>query len=81
MIPSSSPDSRHEAAKLGSDEAGALFGLDLNLAVSGGANGLSISTSRIAVDATPLRVRGRVGDGLYWALRASGVNPATASEL
>ena len=55
-------------------------GLDLSLAVSGGANGLSISTSRIAVDATPLRVRGRVGDGLYWALRASGVSPATASD-
>ena len=55
-------------------------GLDLNLAVSGGANGLSIASSRIAVDATPLRVRGRVGDGLYWALRASGVSPATAGD-
>ncbi len=55
-------------------------GLDLNLAVTGGANGLSISTSRVAVDSTPLRVRGRVGDGLYWALRASGVSSRTAGE-
>jgi murein DD-endopeptidase MepM/ murein hydrolase activator NlpD len=55
-------------------------GLDLNLAVTAGANGLFISSSRIAVDMTPLRVRGRVGDGLYWALRASGVSSATASD-
>ncbi len=55
-------------------------GLDLNLAVTGGADGLTITASRIAVDTTPLRVRGRVGDGLYWALRASGVSPATASD-
>jgi len=55
-------------------------GLDLDLAVTGGPSGLTISTSRIAVDSTPLRVRGRVGDGLYWALRASGVSPRTAGE-
>ena len=55
-------------------------GLDLNLAVTGGAGGLTLSTSRIAVDTTPLRVRGRVGDGLYWALRASGVSSRTAGE-
>ena len=55
-------------------------GLDLNLAVTGGAGGLTLSASRIAVDSTPLRVRGRVGDGLYWALRASGVSSQTAGE-
>jgi len=55
-------------------------GLDLNLAVTGGAGGLTLSTSRIAVDTMPLRVRGRVGDGLYWALRASGVSSRTAGE-
>ena len=55
-------------------------GLDLNLAVTGGAGGLKLSASRIAVDSTPLRVRGRVGDGLYWALRASGVSSQTAGE-
>ena len=55
-------------------------GLDLNLAVTGGPGGLTLSTSRIAVDTTPLRVRGRAGNGLYWALRASGVSPRTAGE-
>jgi murein DD-endopeptidase MepM/ murein hydrolase activator NlpD len=55
-------------------------GLDLNIAVTGGANGLQVSASRIAVDSTPLRVRGRVGDGLYWSLRASGVSPQAAGE-
>jgi murein DD-endopeptidase MepM/ murein hydrolase activator NlpD len=43
-------------------------------------DGLQLSTSRIAVDTTPLRIRGRVGDGLYWALRSSGVETTTASE-
>jgi len=55
-------------------------GLDLNLAVTAGADGLRLSASKIAVDSTPLRVRGRVGDGLYWALRASGISaPTTGS--
>jgi murein DD-endopeptidase MepM/ murein hydrolase activator NlpD len=55
-------------------------GIDLDLAVTGGADGLKLSTSRIAVDTRPLRVRGRVGDGLYWSLRASGVSPQAAGE-
>jgi murein DD-endopeptidase MepM/ murein hydrolase activator NlpD len=55
-------------------------GLDLDLAVTGGSGGLKLSVSRMAVDSTPLRVRGRVGDGLYWALRASGVSSQTAGE-
>ena len=55
-------------------------GIDLDLVVTGGTGGLQISTNRIAVDTTPLRVRGRVGDGLYWALRASGVSPQAAGE-
>jgi len=48
--------------------------------LTGTANGLQLSTSRIAVDNRPLRIRGRVGDGLYWALRASGVSPQSAGE-
>lgn len=55
-------------------------GLDLNVALTGGANGLQLSTSRIAVDNRPIRVRGRVGDGLYWALRASGVSAQAAGD-
>ncbi len=30
--------------------------------------------------AAPLRIRGRAGDGLYWALRASGASPQLAAE-
>jgi murein DD-endopeptidase MepM/ murein hydrolase activator NlpD len=32
-----------------------------------------------AVTATPLRIRGRVGDGLYWSLRAAGASPTVAA--
>ena len=28
----------------------------------------------------PLRIRGRVGDGLYWSLRAAGASPQVAAE-
>ncbi|WP_294120748.1 M23 family metallopeptidase [Sphingomonas sp.] len=55
-------------------------GLDLNIVVTGSADGLQLSTSRIAIDSRPIRIRGRVGDGLYWALRASGVSPQSAGE-
>ena len=55
-------------------------GLDRNVALSAGAAGLEIAVTKIAVDNRPLRIRGRVGDGLYWALRASGVSPQAAGE-
>ncbi|HVF37972.1 MAG TPA: M23 family metallopeptidase, partial [Sphingomicrobium sp.] len=55
-------------------------GLDRNVLLSRGLQGLAVTTGKIAVDTTPLRVRGRVGDGLYWALRASGVSPQAAGE-
>ena len=32
------------------------------------------------VDAGPLRIRGRVGDGLYWSLRAAGASPQVAAQ-
>src|SRR5258705_4721058 len=32
------------------------------------------------VAAGPLRIRGRVGDGLYWSLRAAGANPQVAAQ-
>ena len=55
-------------------------GLDLNVTLTVAANGLQLAVTKIAVDNTPLRIRGRVGDGLYWALRASGVSPQAAGE-
>ena len=55
-------------------------GLDTDLIIERSASGLTARTIRILVDQRPRRIRGRVGDGLYWSLRASGVSPATASD-
>lgn len=54
--------------------------LDLNLAIDAVGGGFVATATPIAVDATPRRIRGRVGDGLYWSLRAAGVAPATAGD-
>mgnify|MGYP000334821923 FL=1 len=45
---------------------------DLDLAVTRGAAGLTLERRAIAVDTTPLRIRGTVGTSLYRAARASG---------
>jgi murein DD-endopeptidase MepM/ murein hydrolase activator NlpD len=56
-------------------------GLSLELVIAADASGkLTASASRLAVDSTPRRIRGRVGDGLYWSLRSAGVEPATAAD-
>jgi len=34
----------------------------------------------VARPTSPLRVRGRVGDGLYWSLRAAGASPQVAAQ-
>ncbi len=55
-------------------------GLDLDLAIDASSGGFVATATPIAIDATPRRIRGRVGDGLYWSLRAAGVAPATAGD-
>ena len=55
-------------------------GLGLKVTVQRGAGGLELTRMPIAVDTTPLRIRGRVGDGLYWSLRAAGVSQAAAAD-
>jgi murein DD-endopeptidase MepM/ murein hydrolase activator NlpD len=45
---------------------------DLNLAVNRTGNQLRLSREAIAVDDTPLRVRGVIGDSLYRSARAAG---------
>lgn len=47
--------------------------LDLALTVSRHGDGLALRRQAIAVDETPLRVRGTVGSGLYAAARGAGV--------
>ncbi len=77
------------SVRLGAREPGGLrsiervafrAGLDLDLVITRGAQGLVASATRIAIDARPRRIRGRVGDGLYWSLRASGVTPQAAAD-
>lgn len=52
---------------------------DLALEVARGEGGLTLKRIPIAIDNTPLRIRGRVGSSLYRAARASGA-PARAVE-
>lgn len=51
-------------------EFAARFDLELTLARSGG--GLSLQRRPVAVDATPLRIRGTVGQSLYRSARSAG---------
>nr|WP_314441734.1 M23 family metallopeptidase [uncultured Sphingomonas sp.] len=54
--------------------------LDLELVVSGGEAGLKVERRQLGLDRTPLRIRGRVGGGLYWALRSAGASPEQAAD-
>ena len=55
-------------------------GLDAEIALVASPTGFKVERQAIAVDATPLRIKGRVGDGLYWSLRAAGVAPDAAAD-
>ncbi|MCY7271955.1 MAG: M23 family metallopeptidase [Sphingomonas bacterium] len=48
----------------------------LKLLVERSSDGLALSRIAVPVSTIPLRVRGRVGDGLYWALRTAGASTA-----
>ena len=49
-------------------------GLDMRMLIERGESGLTLTKLPIPVDRTPVRIRGRAGDGLYWALRAAGAS-------
>ncbi len=51
--------------------------LELALEINRVDGALTLTRIPIAVDDTPLRIRGRVGGGLYRAARAAGADPAT----
>ena len=53
--------------------------LDMRLVVERGNAGLALTRLPIQVDRTPLRIRGRAGNGLYWALRAAGASSQSAA--
>jgi murein DD-endopeptidase MepM/ murein hydrolase activator NlpD len=67
--------SRNEARPLESVAFRARF--DLNLAINREGGALRLARKPIAVDDTPLRIRGTVGDSLYRSARAAGA-PANA---
>ncbi|MBP6031489.1 MAG: M23 family metallopeptidase [Sphingobium sp.] len=52
--------------------------LDLSVELKRENGALTLHRTPIAVDDTPLRIRGVVSDSLYQAARAAGANPATA---
>jgi murein DD-endopeptidase MepM/ murein hydrolase activator NlpD len=41
---------------------------------------VAVAPKPLAVPTGPLRIRGRVGDGLYWSLRAAGASPQVAAQ-
>ena len=51
----------------------------MRMQVERGAAGLTLTKLPIAVDRSPIRIRGRAGDGLYWALRAAGASSQAAA--
>ena len=53
--------------------------MDLKLLVERGADGLALTRIAVPVSTIPMRVRGRAGDGLYWALRTAGASTAIAT--
>jgi len=53
---------------------------DLELAVARDTAGLKLVAHPIRVDATPLRIRGAVGDGLYRSARAAGAPPSAVQQ-
>lgn len=55
-------------------------GMDLKVRLARVGAGLGMTTTGIAVDRRPLRIRGKVGDGLYWSLRAAGASPMAAAQ-
>jgi murein DD-endopeptidase MepM/ murein hydrolase activator NlpD len=60
----------------------AAFRARFDLALTVVRNGMALGLSRqpIAVDTTPLRIRGRVGESLYRSARAAGAPPAAVQQ-
>lgn len=55
--------------------------LDLQFTLLRDASGALVpERTALAVDRTPLRLRGNAGGGLYWALRAAGASPQIAAD-
>ncbi len=55
-------------------------GIDQSLTLTRGAGGLALTTTALAVDSAPLRIRGTVGESLYRSARAAGAPPAALQQ-
>ncbi len=53
--------------------------MDLKLLIERGELDLAMTQIAVPVVTTPIRVRGRAGNGLYWALRTAGASTAVAT--
>ena len=53
--------------------------LDMRLMAERTDSGLRLTRLPIPVDKSPVRIRGRAGDGLYWSLRAAGASSQSAA--
>ena len=54
--------------------------MDIRLRVARIDGALQLQRQQLAVDMTPVRIRGLAGNGLYWALRAAGASPQAAAD-
>ena len=71
---------RRDGAQRALERVGLRAGLDSELVIAREGGVLVAHATQIAVDQRPMRIRGRVGDGLYWSLRSSGVSPQAAGD-
>ena len=71
---------RRPDGQRGIDRIALRAGMDIDLVIAREGGSLAATTTRIAIDQSPRRIRGRVGDGLYWSLRSAGVTPEAASD-
>jgi murein DD-endopeptidase MepM/ murein hydrolase activator NlpD len=71
---------KNESGRRAVDRIGYRAAIDARIEIERGGSKFLLRRIAVPVSTTPLRMRGRAGDGLYWALRSAGVSPATAAE-
>ncbi len=71
---------RKQAGRRPVDRIAYRAAIDTRIDIARADGGLTLHRIAIPVSTKPMRMRGRAGDGLYWALRSAGASPATAAE-
>lgn len=70
---------RRESGRRGIERIAYRAGLESRILMSG-AGALTLQRISVPISTKPMRIRGRVGDGLYWALRSAGASTAVAAD-